>query len=114
MYQFYAVQGYNDALITSTINQEILDLNAGGTAAVNTVKRWAERQNREATASEIEEAFNSAINTLNDALDQLGEITVGQITTGALRAALAEFNMVDADGVVTSVENMADVYMSIY
>ena len=114
MYQTLAVDHELMADIQQIINDDIQALNRGGADAVSVVRSWAQRQGREATSAEIEEAFNSAINTLNNALDQLGDVAIGQITTGTLRDALAQFKMVDDNGVVTSIENMVDVYMAIY
>lgn len=117
MREYYtSVEGLDADLdeIDKTINDAIGDLKVGGADAVKVVQDWATKQGRTATAEEIESAFNSAINELSDAMDKLGELTVGQITTGKLREYLAKVGKVDSNGVVTSVSDMADVYQAIY
>ena len=66
MYQYFAVQGYNDELIVSIINQEIANLNAGGEAMIATAKRWAERQGKTLTDQEIDSMMSDSISKITD------------------------------------------------
>lgn len=66
MYQYFAVQGYNDELIVSIINQEIANLDAGGEAMIATAKRWAERQGKTLTDQEIDSMISDSISKITD------------------------------------------------
>ena len=105
---------FSEEIINAQVESSITALETGGQAAVDVVKEWAVRQNRAATASEIEDAFYHAMKELSDAMESLKNITIGQITTGKLREELAKVGMVDANGVVTSVREMVAVYANIY
>ena len=114
MTQYYKSFGRAQSDINEYITADLKALDAGGEAAVKVVQTWAQRQGRQATESEIEEAFNHAAEQLTDAIDSLENLTIGQLTAGKLRQHLARLGKVDKNGVVTSVEGMADVYISIY
>lgn len=114
MTQYYQSYKRSQNDINDYITTDLQALDQGGAAAVAVVKTWVSRSGREATAEEIEQAFSSTINELNDAMDQLTDLTVGQITTGKLREYLQKAGKVDSNGVVTSVSDMVDVYQAIY
>lgn len=114
MEQWYINMGTTITRAQELALSDIGYLQEGGTNAALTVQGWAQRQGREATASEIEEAFNNAINELNSAMDQLNDLAVGQITTGKLKEYLQKAGKADSYGVVTSVDDMTSVYLSIY
>lgn len=97
--------------IQNLINNDIKGLQQGGAVAVNIAKSI----NPELTETDLAEIYSSAIKGWNEALSSAENLTIGQVVTGELRQVLSDLKMIDdANNVVTSVENMADVYAAIF
>lgn len=96
--------------IQNLINNDIKGLQQGGAVAVNIAKSI----NPELTETDLAEIYSSAIKGWNEALSSAENLTIGQVVTGELKQVLSGLNMIDANGVVTSVENMAGVYWQIF
>ena len=87
-------------------------LESGGQAAVDLLKQIKP----DASQEELEAAFNSQINKLNDVMSQVGDLVVGQFigTEGKLYEVLSRAKAVDDNGVVKAGFNMVEVYAAIY
>ena len=96
--------------IQNLINNDIKGLQQGGAVAVNIAKSI----NPELTETDLAEIYSSAIKGWNEALSSAENLTIGQVVTGELKQVLSSLNMIDANDVVTSVENMAGVYWQIF
>ena len=97
-----------EALAETTIQQ----LQQGGEVAVAALKMLKP----EATSEELQAAFNSQINQLNDAISQVNDLMAGQFigTEGKLYEILARVGAVDSKGVVQAGFDMVEVYSAIY
>ena len=104
--------GWSEA-IAEQYDQLILEtLESGGQAAVDLL----EQIKSDASQEELEAAFNSQINKLNDVMSQVGDLVAGQFvgTEGKLYEVLARAGAVDDNGVVKASFDMVAVYAAIY
>ena len=90
-------------------------LEAGGQAAVDAAKKIAEDAETELSPEDIEKYYYSALTRLQDYSDAIGELTLGSyVADSGLREILASVGAVDENGLVSSVEKMANAYKAIY
>ena len=87
-------------------------LESGGQAAVDLLKQIKP----DASQEELEAAFNSQINKLNDIMSQVGDLVAGQFvgTEGKLYQVLNRVGAVDDSGVIKAGFDMVEVYAAIY
>lgn len=87
-------------------------LESGSQNAVNLLKKIKPN----ASPEELEAVYNSQINKLNDAMNQVGDLVVGQFvgTEGKLYEILARVGAVDENGVVQTGFDMVAIYAAIY
>ena len=108
-------QGGWSETIAEQYDQLILEtLESGGQAAVDLLKKIKP----DASSDELEAAFNSQINKLNDIMNQIDDLVAGQFvgTEGKLYEILKRAGAIDpeADGVVAKGFSMVKVYAAIY
>ena len=90
-------------------------LEAGGDAAVKHAQQFADLVKHELSSDEIDAIYYAKANELSKYAESINELTVGSyIADSNLRTILQEVGIVDTQGVVTNLENVAEAYKNIY
>ena len=109
---------WNDNIRTEAANNFIEQIEKGGSSAVMALHALATVQGKELTSEEIESAYLSQVQQLEEAFDQL-EYGIGSIVNGEAVTALqnAGYKLTELGGgnaVIDSIGNISEAYQNYY